>query len=56
MEDESDCSDGSMETQPAGRGRLFRAWFGLTPDEQKAVIVVLMLALLGIGAKIWRVC
>ena len=31
------------------------AWFGLTEREQKAVVIVLALALLGIAAKSWHV-
>ena len=32
---------------------LRRAWFELTDREQEAVTVVLALALLGIGVKLW---
>ena len=34
--------------------RLVRAWSGLTAHEQQAVMVVLVLALLGIGVKLWH--
>jgi hypothetical protein len=34
---------------------LLRAWFELTPSEQKAVAVILSLFLLGLAVRLWHV-
>jgi len=33
---------------------LFRAWFELTVDEQKAVLLVVALVVLGLSVRAWR--
>jgi hypothetical protein len=39
----------------SGQGtRFFRAWFRLTPDEQKAVFVILLLFTLGVLVRYWH--
>ena len=35
--------------------RLFRSWFELTRDEQKALILILALFLLGLAVRFWHV-
>jgi hypothetical protein len=35
--------------------RLLGAWFGLTSEEQRAVVLILALALLGLGVRTWHV-
>jgi hypothetical protein len=37
---------------PAG---LVRSWFELTPDEQKAALIVLAVFLLGLGVRFWHI-
>jgi type II secretory pathway component PulM len=46
---------------PAGRtplrsavAALLRSWFGLTPDEQKAILLLLGLFLLGLTVRWWH--
>lgn len=34
---------------------LLKAWFGLSPEEQKTLAMVLLLFLLGIVARFWYV-
>ena len=41
-------------TTPLLKG-VVRSWFGLTADEQKAVLLVLGLFLLGLAARAWHV-
>lgn len=33
---------------------LFKSWFGLTGDEQRAVLAILGLFLLGLAVRTWR--
>jgi hypothetical protein len=35
---------------------LLRSWFELTADEQKAVVIVLAIFILGVAFRFWHVC
>jgi len=52
--DADGTSESGTENRKGVAGSILRKWFALTFDERTALLVVLTLALLGIGAKIWR--